>query len=223
MTRPESGRAARRSLARASTSARLVPFATARSLARWITGPSARGSLKGTPSSITSAPASMAASPMARVVFKSGSPAVRYATRPGLPSNRIGTFGSFEIEFAGKNSHVFIAASGEVDYKYFMSPQRRSQPNALGHGMRTFKRRQNSLRARQLHRRLKRRFVGGAHVLRTPFIMQRRMFGPNRRIVQPRRNRMRQRNLSGLVLQHIRIGPLQHARSAALKSRRVIA
>ena len=49
-----------------------VPRATARSLARWITGPSASGSLNGTPSSITSAPASMAAIAMARVASSVG-------------------------------------------------------------------------------------------------------------------------------------------------------
>ena len=50
--------------ASASTSASVVPLATARWLARSMTGPSASGSLKGTPSSSTSAPASMAASAM---------------------------------------------------------------------------------------------------------------------------------------------------------------
>ena len=43
------------------------------SLARWITGPSATGSLKGTPNSITSAPAEIAAS----------------ATSPSYPQVRI--------------------------------------------------------------------------------------------------------------------------------------
>ena len=64
------------SAARVSTCCSDVPCLSARSLARWMTGPSATGSLKGTPSSITLAPASMAARMTSRVVTRSGSPQV---------------------------------------------------------------------------------------------------------------------------------------------------
>ena len=58
--------------ATSSTPAKLVPCCSARSLARWMTGPSATGSLNGTPSSITSAPASIAASATSREVSRLG-------------------------------------------------------------------------------------------------------------------------------------------------------
>ena len=48
-------------------------------------GPSATGSLNGTPSSITSAPASAAASTIFSLASSDGSPAVMYATRPSSP------------------------------------------------------------------------------------------------------------------------------------------
>ncbi|KAG1221100.1 hypothetical protein G6F68_021019 [Rhizopus microsporus] len=58
----------------------------ARSAARWITGPSAMGSENGTPSSITSAPASTSAFIRGSVAAGDGSPAAIYgisaAARP---------------------------------------------------------------------------------------------------------------------------------------------
>ena len=53
-----------------------MPRASARSLAFWTTGPSAIGSLNGTPSSITSAPAATIARMICGVVSACGSPAV---------------------------------------------------------------------------------------------------------------------------------------------------
>ena len=59
--------------------------ASARSLERWITGPSAIGSEKGTPSSITSAPAFASACITGTASFGSGSPAVTKGIRAFLP------------------------------------------------------------------------------------------------------------------------------------------
>jgi hypothetical protein len=70
---------------KASTCGMPMPRASARSPAFWITGPSAMGSEKGTPSSITSAPASAIASMMSVVASANGSPEVMYgisALRP---------------------------------------------------------------------------------------------------------------------------------------------
>jgi hypothetical protein len=53
-----------------------MPRASARSPACWITGPSAIGSLKGTPSSITSAPPAASACMISGVASAYGSPAV---------------------------------------------------------------------------------------------------------------------------------------------------
>ena len=60
----------------AKTSPGFTPLASARSLARWITGPSAMGSENGIPSSIASAPAATSLCIIATVIDGSGSPAV---------------------------------------------------------------------------------------------------------------------------------------------------
>jgi hypothetical protein len=75
----------------AQTSLRRVPRARARSLARWMTGPSASGSLKGTPSSMTSAPASMAARAISREADRSTRPAraVRVARECWVKGRRL--------------------------------------------------------------------------------------------------------------------------------------
>ena len=59
-----------------STPSSVVPAARARSLARWITGPSASGSENGTPTSMMSAPARSRARRMSDVRARDGSPAV---------------------------------------------------------------------------------------------------------------------------------------------------
>src|SRR5580658_2967519 len=117
-------------------------------------GPSASGSLKGTPNSITSAPASIAASTISRVTSRLGSPAVIYATKPGLCWKWIGIgvrSNPLQIELAGDDAHILVAASGEVHHQYFMRRQRWGNADGLSHGMRAFERRQNSLCPRQLH------------------------------------------------------------------------
>ena len=60
----------------ASTCGRPMPRDSARSLAFWMTGPSAMGSLKGTPSSMMSAPPSASACMISGVASAKGSPAV---------------------------------------------------------------------------------------------------------------------------------------------------
>ena len=64
------------------------PQRRARSDARWITGPSAIGSEKGTPSSIKSAPPRSSASTRSTVNSGLGSPPVRYAMN-ALRSSRL--------------------------------------------------------------------------------------------------------------------------------------
>ena len=103
--------------ARASTSCRRVPFFTARSLARWITGPSARGSLKGTPSSSTSAPASIAASGDVvgglEVGIADGDVGneAGFAGETGSASSLL----SGKLQLARQDAHVLVAAAGDVD------------------------------------------------------------------------------------------------------------
>ena len=66
----------------------VMPFASARSLERWITGPSAIGSENGTPSSRRSAPASTKRCMSGTVQPGSGSPAVMKGTSALRPAAR---------------------------------------------------------------------------------------------------------------------------------------
>src|SRR4051812_7359048 len=95
-------------------------------------GPSASGSLDGTPKSMTAAPASASASTNFSVAASDGSPAVMNATRPislcwrssaKRRAMRVveGAAGVAEVfmrgggsENARENLHIFIAASGDI-------------------------------------------------------------------------------------------------------------
>src|SRR6188474_3356206 len=72
---------ARRRRACSSVSARRIPFSSARRVDSWITGPSARGSLKGTPSSRRSHPSSQSAASRRSDSAGSGKPDVRKGTK----------------------------------------------------------------------------------------------------------------------------------------------
>jgi hypothetical protein len=67
----------------------VTSFLRAWKLEAWIMGPSARGSLKGTPSSMQSAPAWASAGTSSRVASMSGKPAVRKRISPVPPSASI--------------------------------------------------------------------------------------------------------------------------------------
>ncbi len=93
----------------------------------------------------------------------------------------------------------------------------------LGHGVRAFERRQNAFGPRQLHHRIERRRIVPRNVLRAAGVVQHGVLGADRSVIEARGNRMRERDLPVLILQHIRIRALQHARRAALEARRVFA
>src|SRR6266403_2455128 len=143
---------------RSITRASVAPFFRARSDARWIVGPSASGSLNGTPSSITSAPASARARTNLCVASSDGSPAVMYATMPSSPAVR-SSEKRFEIrvEFwdalvidVGRlkqpliRVHVLVAAAGEVDDDQVAGLELRQPFDEARDGVRGFERRDNT-------------------------------------------------------------------------------
>src|SRR6266481_837995 len=105
-------------------------------------GPSATGSLNGTPSSIISAPASAAARTIFSLASSEGSPAVMKATIPSSPDSESsrkrrgilvsGRFAGrpgecacadFEMagsDMAGEGFHVLVAPAGEVEDHNFI-------------------------------------------------------------------------------------------------------
>src|SRR6266508_201796 len=81
------GTASAASRIRPSTPAAVIPCSSATCVVRWIVGPSARGSEKGTPTSTRSAPAAATRRSASRDAATVGNPAVRYgiSARPPPP------------------------------------------------------------------------------------------------------------------------------------------
>src|SRR5450631_3384874 len=77
--------AARAAAACSMASPAVMPLLRARHPARWMLGPSARGSLNGIPISAAAHPASWAARSTSTVSSRRGKPAVTYGTRAGSP------------------------------------------------------------------------------------------------------------------------------------------
>jgi hypothetical protein len=128
---------------------------SARSLDSWITGPSAIGSEKGTPSSIRSAPARTSACITGTVAATPGSPAVmngisarRRAARSSEKRDRCDC--SQRDSFApGDGVHVLVAAAGQVAQHQRILRQVARQLDRLGDRMRGLQRRQDAFGAGQ--------------------------------------------------------------------------
>src|SRR3990172_9559982 len=111
------------------TFSRVAPAARARSVARWITGPSARGSENGTPTSSTSAPARSRRLRISADRARSGSPAVTYVINPVRPAAR-NSANRRSIRDTGAllqdllhALHVLVAAAREVDQQHRIPPE----------------------------------------------------------------------------------------------------
>ena len=101
------------------TSSRPTPLASARSDARWTTGPSAIGSENGTPSSITSAPAEVSARISGTVAASEGSPAVMYGISAARPAPRsLSKVAS--MRFIGPESHHGDARAPKPSRSFFL-------------------------------------------------------------------------------------------------------
>src|SRR5471030_2409830 len=142
----------------ASDARRLPPAAIARSVARWITGPSASGSENGTPTSRTSAPARSSALRISAERGRSGSPAVVYVTSPGRFSAR-SRANVFAIRLLSGKSllhrlHVLVAAPGQIHEQHCRRPELACDAHRVGDRVRRLERGQNALEPRE---RLKRR------------------------------------------------------------------
>src|SRR5579884_2512795 len=207
--------------AMSSTVRRVVPARRARSDPRWITGPSAIGSENGTPSSIRSAPPRSSAATIRAVYSGEGSPAVMYAIRPARPSplsrsnnERIRVGGIQLREVLSIDICVFVATAGNINYEDLVFRLGRL-PDRFRHCMRGFESRKDALGARQQSGGLKRLRVASIHIFRPPSIMQPRMLRSDQRVVEARRNGVRQRNLAVVVLEQVAVGAMQHPGRAA--------
>src|SRR6185436_9890933 len=204
-----------------SADRRLPPAASARSVARWMTGPSASGSENGTPTSSTSAPARSSAFRISAERARSGSPAVTYVTRPGRPSrlSRANVSAMLGIEQAFDGVHVLVTTAREVDEKNAGRSKFASERLRIGDRVSRFQRGQNALEPGQRLERRERIGVGHVRIFGSTERTQPRVFGTDRRIVQARRNRMRQVDIPVIVLEDVGPRALQDAGAAACEAR----
>src|ERR1700691_5178026 len=129
-----------------STLTILAPAFKARTEEAGAAGPAAIGSLKGMPSSITSAPAAGNFSRMAKLVSMSGSPAVMKGTKAARPSFfRAANFaasllmknpGSYLLtKRVGDREYILVAASRQADGDDLVARHLRRHFHDMGDGM----------------------------------------------------------------------------------------
>src|ERR1051325_4294130 len=201
----------------------VVPAASARCDAAWITGPSAIGSENGTPSSIASAPARSSSSTMRGVASGLGSPHVTYAMSPQRFSARSWRK-SFLTRFKGPHlRHVLVAAPAEIHHHDLPAADRAAVAQQPAERMRRLQRGDDAFRLAQFVERLQREVVAAVVVLDAPDLLQVRVLGADGRIVEARRNRVRLRDLAELILQHHRARAVQDAEGAAAEARGMLA
>src|SRR5688572_17558456 len=192
------------------TPLRVTPAASARSVARWMTGPSASGSENGTPISSTSAPARSSRVMISAERVRSGSPAVTYVTRPVFPALRscakrssiLGTGALLEDLLHAVD--VLVAAAGQVDDEDGVLRELRRDLHHVRDGVRRLEGRQDALEAGQLLEAAHRFIVGRVCILGAAGLLQVRVLGPNGRVIEAGRDGVRQLDVAVLILQHER-------------------
>src|SRR5688572_11517270 len=192
----------RMSAPRRRTSVNVVRDASARSVARWMTGPSAIGSEKGTPTSMMSAPACSRASIRSAVVLRSGSPAVMKGTKALrlLPRSSWNLFSILVMELRCRDPggvgstrqglprqphrliHIFIPAPGQVHHRDLVFSH--LQLLRLGHRVRALQRWNNTFKSAEFTESTQRFFIVNRRVFYSPGIVQRCVFRSDRRVIQ---------------------------------------
>src|SRR5258708_8398247 len=215
----------------ASPLPRPTPCFNARSEERWITGPSAIGSEKGTPSSITSAPALTTACITATVSPGEGSPAVtngisaeRFAARSfskvavirliGGVSRPGGSRRERDPRGLADGVHVLVAAAREVHEEDAVLGDRRGELHRIGERVARLERRYDPLEAAERVEGGERLVVGDGHVLRAPHVLEPRMLRAHAGVVEAGGDRVRLLDLPVGVLHEVGAVAVQHSRPA---------
>src|ERR1044071_8998769 len=175
----------------------LAPAFRARTEEACTAGPSAIGSVKGMPSSITSAPAAGSLSRMAKLVSMSGSPAVIKGTKAARPSffrrakvsaRRLISFHTsyFFAQGMRHREDVLVAAPRQADRDDLVLFHLARHLGDMSDGMGGFQRRNNAFQLGQQHESVERLLVGDSMILPPADVFQPAMFWADARIVQAR-------------------------------------
>src|ERR1051326_4875189 len=155
-----------------------------------MTGPSAIGSLNGTPSSISVAPAFDNAISSCSVVARSGSPAVINGMRPFFPCCfKLAKTSAMRpkllrLQNFAYGIYVLVSASGKVHDYYLIALHLARDFHRVRHGVRRLECGNDSFEPRQKLKRLQRFAVSNRHILDSTCIVQKRMLRTNRRIIK---------------------------------------
>ncbi len=214
---------------RSRTSRSRVWWARARSLARWITGPSAMGSEKGTPSSMRSAPAATMACIKGTVVARSGSPAVTKGMRAVRPrAVRSEKRAAMRLIAGGPHERRRCAcpcrhAPGKIDEDDLVLTHGRRQLDDLGQGVAGLQRRDDALGAGQDMEGGQGLVVGDGDVLGAAAVLEPGMLGPDAGVVEAGGDGVGLDDLAVVVLHQIGAVTVQHPGPARAQGRRVVA
>src|SRR5690606_511301 len=213
-----------------STSASFTPWASARSLARWMVGPSAIGSENGTPSSMMSAPAATHRCRTSRVTARVGNPTVMYgisALRPAARSRSkvatmrgfIGTASELDAGPLGHGVHVLVSPAGQIDQDELVGRHLRRDAHGPGDRVRRLQRRDDALDAAAVVECGERLVVVDDDVACPAGVLEPCMLGTDAGVVETGRHRMGLDDLAVVVLQQVGAVAVQHARRAPVERR----
>src|SRR5689334_11337342 len=197
-----------------------------------MTGPSAIGSLNGTPSSINVAPACDSAMSSRSVVARSGSPAVMNGMRPFFPCCFKAAKTSamrpklLRLQNFAHGIYVLVTTSGKVHDYHLIALHLARRFQRVRNCVCGLERRNDSLKPRQQLKRLKGFAIRNRHILDAAGIVQKRMLRANRRIIKTSGDGMSRSYLAVVVLQDVAHRSLQHSgapAAARVEARRVLA
>src|SRR3954453_17709938 len=118
---------------------------------------------------------------------------------------------------------IFVAAAAEVDHHDLLAADRRAVAQEPAERVRRLERGDDAFTFAEFVERLQREIVAAVVVLDASDLLEVRVFGADRWVIETGRNRMCFGDLTELVLQHHRSRSVQHAERAAAEARRVLA
>src|SRR5665213_2924863 len=222
--------AARAAAACSMASPAVMPLLRARHPARWILGPSARGSLNGMPISAAAQPASWAARSTSTVSSRRGKPAVTYGTRAGSPpspppcsaavSRSPGGMGALAVVLAD-GADVLVAAARQTHHDD--GGRRALGSEHLGdvEGVARLQGRDDPLEAAEPVERGHGLVVVRAQIAHPAAVTQGAVLRAHTRVVEAGADRVGGEHLAVLVLHEVALRAVEHTGPSAIERRRM--
>src|SRR5450631_263583 len=222
--------AARAAAACSMASPAVMPLLRARHPARWMLGPSARGSLNGIPISAAAHPASWAARSTSTVSSRRGKPAVTYGTRAGSPPSPPPCNSAMSRSPGGIGALAVVLADG-ADVLVATARQTHHDDRGWGalggehlgdvEGVARLQGGDDPLEAAEPVERRHGLVVVGAQVAHPAAVMQGAVLRAHARVVEAGADRVGSEHLAVLVLHEVAVRAVEHSGPSAVQRRRV--